>query len=343
MAAQNQHYVPKFILRQFLADEAKEQVRVYDKHEDKVFSTSIKNVMAERRFNEFQFDDDWMVDFEPVAGAVEDQVLPAYRAVIQSRRLDGSPEQKAALSFLIAFQFLRTRAHRNLWQAIEDETVQFIEADGGRMQDVQGWEDWQPQTEDGLKRSHLISMERNLGIVASIIAAKDFALAEPSAGRSFYLGDHPVSLANDREAGFQSNIGLAVPGIQIYLPLAHDLMLCAWCPTILAELEQDLEAQKKRTQMEALSAVASGQLSSDNMRQLLEEVRRAQRPARLILENVEAGTPLSTADTTMDFYNSLQTSWAHRHVICRDGDFALAREINLANPMLRKGRPITAG
>jgi hypothetical protein len=153
MAAQNQHYVPKFILRQFLADEAKEQVQVYDKHEDKVFSTSIKNVMAERRFNEFQFDDDWMVDFEPVAGAAEDQVLPAYRSVIQSRRLDGSPEQKAALSFLIAFQFLRTRAHRNLWQAIEDETVQFIEADGGQMQDVQGWEDWQPQTEDGLIRT----------------------------------------------------------------------------------------------------------------------------------------------------------------------------------------------
>ncbi|HEV7658663.1 MAG TPA: DUF4238 domain-containing protein [Allosphingosinicella sp.] len=53
MAAADQHYVPKFILRQFLADEKNERVNVYDKHEGQTFVTSIKNVMAERRFNDF--------------------------------------------------------------------------------------------------------------------------------------------------------------------------------------------------------------------------------------------------------------------------------------------------
>jgi hypothetical protein len=57
MAAEKQHYVPQFILRQFLANERDERVTVYDKHDDKTFVTSIKNIMAERRFNEFYFEE----------------------------------------------------------------------------------------------------------------------------------------------------------------------------------------------------------------------------------------------------------------------------------------------
>jgi len=73
--AQNQHYVPKFILRQFLADNEKEQVSVYDKQEDRVFVTSIKNVMAERRFNDFNFEE-FIVSFENIASSIEAMFLP---------------------------------------------------------------------------------------------------------------------------------------------------------------------------------------------------------------------------------------------------------------------------
>lgn len=75
MAAQNQHYVPKHILRQFLSDPGSEQVTVYDKHEERTFTTSIKNVMAERRFNDFAFDDEWIISFEPLACGAERQAL----------------------------------------------------------------------------------------------------------------------------------------------------------------------------------------------------------------------------------------------------------------------------
>ncbi|HEY0414300.1 MAG TPA: DUF4238 domain-containing protein [Allosphingosinicella sp.] len=110
MSAQNQHYVPKHLLRQFLWDEKGERVTVYDKHEERTFVTSIKNIMAERRFNDFTFEEDWRVSFEPLACGAEDQVLPAYNKVLSERRLDGSSEQKAALAVLMAFQFLRTKS-----------------------------------------------------------------------------------------------------------------------------------------------------------------------------------------------------------------------------------------
>jgi hypothetical protein len=98
-----EHYVPQFILRQFLVDhQNNEQVSVYDKHEDRGFVTSIKNVMAENRFHDFLFED-WIVSFEPIASKIEDWCLPTYRRVIETRRLEGSPQEKADLAFLIAF------------------------------------------------------------------------------------------------------------------------------------------------------------------------------------------------------------------------------------------------
>ncbi|ESY94850.1 DUF4238 domain-containing protein [Mesorhizobium sp. LNHC209A00] len=59
MASENQHHVPKFIL-QFLSDEKNERVSVFDKHTGRTFVTSTKNMMAERRFNDFTFDDEWI-------------------------------------------------------------------------------------------------------------------------------------------------------------------------------------------------------------------------------------------------------------------------------------------
>ena len=97
-AAQNQHYVPKFILRNFLANPKKEQVHVFAKSSGRGFTTSIKNIMAERRFHEFSIDENYLASFEKSVCRVEDMLLPAYRNVVENRRIDGTPEQKALLA-----------------------------------------------------------------------------------------------------------------------------------------------------------------------------------------------------------------------------------------------------
>jgi hypothetical protein len=58
--AQNQHYVPKFILRNFLGNEKPEQVHVFRKSTGKGFTTSIHNIMAERHFHELRLDDQYI-------------------------------------------------------------------------------------------------------------------------------------------------------------------------------------------------------------------------------------------------------------------------------------------
>ena len=337
MAAQNQHYVPKFILRQFLAASAKERVHVYDKHDDRAFATSIKNIMAERRFNEFTYDDDYIASFEPVACGAEDQVLPAYREVLVERRLSDSPQQKGALAVFLAFQLLRTKAQRDQWQAMEEELVNTVEGAGGRVQDMKGWEDWQPSTEDGLKRDHLTSIQGFLGQFAQIIAMKNFLLMEAAPGTSFYIGDNPVVRANSRDFGAYGNLGLAVEGIEIYMPLSADLLLCAWCPSLLGEVGRNLERARHDCQIQALRRVALGQLDAAGMKRALDEFAVRTQWSQELLTRAAEGRPVSSTPDNMDYYNSLQTSWAYRHLISRDADFELARQINRKHPHLRRG------
>lgn len=342
MAAQNQHYVPKFVLRQFLADEANERVNVYDKHEDRSFVTSIKNIMAERRFNEFVFDDDYIASFEPIACGAENQVLPPYREVVEQRRLSDAPEQKAALAIFLAFQFLRTKANRDQWLAMEEEVIKLVEGSGGRMQDMQGWEDWQPATEDSLKREHLTSIHHRIGEVSQIIATKDLLLMEAAPGTSFYLGDHPVVLANSRDFEPYGNIGLAVEGIEIYMPLSADLLLCAWCPSLLGDIREGLLNAKRELEADALARLMRGELDAVGMREALEEFATKTQPQEELLTLAAEGQPIDSTPDNMDYYNSLQTSWAYRYVISRDGDFELARRVNRENPHLKRGRRMKA-
>jgi hypothetical protein len=52
-------------------------------------------------------------------GIIENLLLPTYRAVLERGKLDGSPEEKAALLAFMAFQFTRTRAQRDLFDTME--------------------------------------------------------------------------------------------------------------------------------------------------------------------------------------------------------------------------------
>lgn len=46
----NQHYVPQFVLRNFVASGKKKYIYVFDKLHEKKFKTGIKNIGAENAF-----------------------------------------------------------------------------------------------------------------------------------------------------------------------------------------------------------------------------------------------------------------------------------------------------
>jgi hypothetical protein len=156
--------------------------------------------------------------------------------------------------------------------------------------------------------------------------------------RSFYLGDSPVCLYNHRDFGPYGNLGLAVEGIQIYMPLSADLMVGAWCLTVAAESRKMLDDAKKTLERQALSEMMAGRIGAAEMRKVLDDGRHNFQIAEAMHKAIAEGVPIDSVDATMDFYNSMQLAHAHRYVVSREGDFALARAHNREFPELRRGR-----
>jgi hypothetical protein len=332
MAAQNQHYVPRFILRQFLSDEEKEQVTVYDKHEDRVFVTSIKNIMTESRFNDFS-NGEIEASFEPAASRIEEIVLPIYQQVLRERRIDPDPDVRANLALLVAFQLTRTKAHRTMRESIHKSLEDRTKAMGYKIEDIKGWE---PFTEDVQKREHLKGVVESLDEFTRLISIKQFFLAKPETGRYFCIGDSPVTLTNRRSFGPYGNIGLAVPCIEIYMPLSSDLLLCAWCHTNAKKVYEH-SASKNEFEQKALGELMAGRTTAAKMKAAMEIIRSEFLETQTLMSAFEGGAPIPSTIENMEHYDSLQSMYAHRYVIVKDGNFDTVVRHNREHAKFRKG------
>lgn len=337
-AAQNQHYVPKFILRNFLSNPKKEQVHVFSKSSGRGFPTSIKNIMAERRFHEFKIDENYLASFEESVCRVEDMLLPAYRSVIENRSFDGTPEQKAHIAILVAFQFLRTRSQRDQFVDMERQLAEHLEQHGGSIEDIEGYE---PLTDDALREQHIRFMRDAAGDFAQIIGAKDFLLLEAPKGRHFYLSDNPVTIHNRQPSdGFFGNMGLACEGIEIYMPLTSDLQLCVWCPSLLGNMRERNAESKRQLATALLSPAMVGVTDPTSLTEQLHQLREFRATIEDTLNRVAEGVPLSASNENMDFQNALQVGQAREHLICQKADFDLAKRFMTEYPD-SKGRRIS--
>lgn len=344
-AAQNQHYVPKFILRKFLANPHKERVNVFQKSTRKQFQTSIANIMAERRFNEFQIDENYYASFENAACRVEEAVLPAYEALIERKQLTGTPEECAMLGLFLAFQMLRTRAYRDhmqdMFQQIHDKFV-------GMGLEHEEIAELGNLTENDATKNHLKSLRDSISQFSSIISEKDFFLVEAPKGHCFYLADNPVTLHNDiKHVGFGGNLGLSVTGIQIYVPLSSKYMLAAYCPSILADFRKKSTEQKLlMRQIKASSVLAAAPLTGQRRLEFTEQVSALQlgmdRIDRFITATTE-GTPLTATAENMDFYNAMQVGSARDFVVCEHGKFDLAKRFVKENGSTNGGLRMNVG
>lgn len=342
-AAENQHYVPKFILRKFLTDIKKEQVSVFQKSTGRVFTPNINGIMSERRFNEFRINEDYYTSFESDVCRIEDIVLPTYEALAERQQITGSAEEAELLGVFVAFQMLRVRAYRD-WIAdtsthLHDQLAQkgFDPSDIGEL----------IQTEDELKESHLSAIRSSIQEFSLAIAEKDFILLKAPPDRHFYLGDNPVTLHNDEpQDGIWSNIGLSVKGIQIYVPLTSKLMLAAWCPSLLGHIKDQV------TEKTAVARRLKAQVTLGGV--MFEPTKRAEFDGEMAkLESqvaeiakfasaAESGEPLLLSSKNMDHYNALQVQSAKEFIICQHADFDLARRV-VAKEGPKSNRTIQVG
>jgi hypothetical protein len=303
-----QHYVPQFLLRGFAAPQT-EQVYVFDKQTEKSFRSSVRNLACERGFYDIE-DEDVRDGFDRWLGQFEEHAAPIINTLCDGESLQGlgSTEREWVASF-IALQQVRTRRNREMWADVNKQMADALREMGAEPNQVRNFREF---TLEENRRNAITDMPvMALNLVPHILKKEWLLLSVPS-GEAFWIGDHPVILANNANPGdgICSTIGFAVPGIEIYVPISSRLTLGCLCPTI-----------------RDMFAVGKAKASDPMQRKVCDEFLDAFAGNKALVLNSE----------NVKYHNSLQVGNAERFLFAAHDDFSMARELIAGNPRLKTG------
>jgi hypothetical protein len=328
MGNQLQHYVPRFLLRQF-GNGNKEHVHVIDKQSGNQFSFSASkksaiSVAAEYGMYDFEFNGDSLT-IEPGLADLETQAADYVSRIVKEKRLDlDDPMERVTLARFLAVQMVRTRA------------IQETQADlMGRLRE---WLEKEVATQEFFAPDPFVGEGENAAkaFMAKMICnapkdygpallEKDWLLIATEEKHPFLMGDHPFAMVNDVDLPGRGNLGITCEGIQIYLPLSPTLALALWCPSLQQQLLLFVEKMKGKRMASELS----------------EADRKASRQAVEIVDAINKGVPLMYELENALRFNSLQVIHAERFVFSNQKEFPLVRDMVEKDPLLRRGRRMT--
>jgi hypothetical protein len=253
--SKNHHYVPQFLLKNFCFGK-KNKVWVYDKKLDKKFETNIRNVASETKFYEMQgkeiiqrWNEDWKrmisdapegikgalekgefnVSMEKGFNVLEENVSTIIQRIIKNNTIaDLSADEKAVVALFFAVQMVRTKTYIDKIKYTNELLLKKIMEMGFTKE--QASKSF-PLDDTDLKFFHMRQIT-DANKFLPYFLDKIWVLYKTSAGFSFYIGDNPIVLQNQNDTGFRGNLGLAVKGIEIYLPIAKNYVLALLCPSI---------------------------------------------------------------------------------------------------------------
>ena len=308
------HYVPQFLLRNFAAGGTR--LFVFDKQTDKVFPANVADVAAENRLYEFSLGD-VTATIEPSLADFESKAAGVLQEVLSNDNLaDLTVYQRVVLSGLVAQLLLRSPQQRAAARHVNAELRQRVAAmgtDPDLLPELQVFDD----NEEKLYTARVLPDLMKQFI--PVIAEKAWILHSVSKDETLYISDNPVAMHNEMKFGLRGNLGLAVEGIQVFLPVSCKRCLAMYCPSLKSGLEAAYEEyQRLRACPQPLPPSPP------------EEAVR-------FLGAFRTGKCSPLPKVSIEFVNSLQVWNAERYVYSGVDDFALARKMVANNPRLRTG------
>lgn len=307
-----QHFVPEFLLRHF-ATGGNDRLYAYDKWNDRVFATTPEKAAKENGFYDFEING-VEVSLEQPLDTLEANAAPIILNLLKTRDLLGlSTQDKTTLALFCAAQMLRDKGARAMHLDMRDKMRERLKEMGADPKKVKGFED--PDDEE-IRRTSIIQLAEAPKLLPYFLNYKHWALLLAPDGSNLYTSDSPLTFHNDNEFGFFGNLGLAVKGIQISLPLSARINLWITCDSIESEM-------RMRYQEAALAGVS------------------IHKPAMVEIRRMLAGFSgkecfLMRSENVIRF-NSLQVSKAERFLYSSTDDFSLARKMLKKNPDLKRG------
>jgi len=317
-ARENQHYVPKFFLRNFTEPDEKrsdEKIWAFDKSNSSIFRTNLRNVAAQRGFYDI---DDVSIPTESLLSELEGHAALVLRKIIEERSVGSlSFAERKWLSIFCAVQFVRVPNLREKHSAFEDSIKRKIVESGGDVNSVVGFK---PMTAKDLKEFATHIILRAAKEFAPHFANKVCLLLETSMSDPFFVSDNPITLHNENDFRPYGNLGLAVAGIQIYLPITPTLTLTFWDESVPEHLLAMVTAFRAR--FEGNEAETS--------------LRTRVRGTEELIGAAQTGGRARCASEVVMFLNSLQVINASRFVMSSTRNFSLATRMLQEKPHLRQ-------
>lgn len=334
------HYVPQVLLKNFsFSKKGERYVFAFDKHAERTFAPNIARIVAERGFYEIEVDGNKM-SFEAIFSDLEGMAAPVLKKLIENENLTClTPEDSETLLVFIAFQYWRVKKQREVFKGLNEDMCEHIKRMGHDPEKVDGFK---ALTEEEVKAFTIKQIPKMISVVSELLRAKNCILFKAPSSNPLYIGDHPVTLHNDKDFGFYGNIGFAVPGIQIYMPISSRLAIGFWCTDIQKDLEQQW-AEQDRLALNLRAKLLLGQnIDKKKIEKTLEIYEMQLKERKKFLQAVEKGSHLAVPTDTVTFLNSLQVAWSHRYVMCETESFDLAKKMIADNESHRKGIKITS-
>jgi hypothetical protein len=244
-------------------------------------------------------------------------------------------EQKSWLSMFLATQLFRTRHMMEVIRTVNEGAAEHIRKLGYDPQETEGFK--LLETKDDYKRVLLAQIGTAMDQGATLVAAKASFLTTTSVDRPFWISDHPVVMHNHREFGPYGNIGLAVPGIQIYLPLTSTLLLALWCTTNTDKLLENVKLAKRNKRELSVMRVLGRDVDIDEVDRQIEYYQTIIDGGEPLIEAMTKGSAIQATAENVTFYNHLQVMWSHRFLIGPLNDFALAKRMISDNSKYKRG------
>jgi len=220
----NQHYVPKFYLKNFRF--SKNQVAVFDKTTKKSFISALENIA-----NENYFYDDEDIDkqtetkqfMEKLFHPLEDRIAQLLPKLIES--LDNNTfstlnsDLRLDLAFYIIYQFCRTKEFRvqiNQMTKLITQTIadEFVKSQGGNP------EDFEIETNDKVLHIDFLLNNDLIDTFIEDIFKHIWIVLENKSEVPFLTSDHPVVKRANIVHPVRSFSGLRSPGVEIAFPIS---------------------------------------------------------------------------------------------------------------------------
>jgi hypothetical protein len=308
------HYVPQFLLKNFCSTDPK--IWAYDKETDKSFETNIHNVGGGRNFYETKIGDE-IVSLEEGLGDMEAKTGDIIDRILNERSIGGlTGDDKQQIAFFVAVQMRRGPNQRAHLTSLSEQVKKVLDDRFGPGL----MKSYTEMTADAAK-VHSIASLTEPNPFTELILNKSWLLFETSAAVPLYISDNPVALQNNTQPrnAFEGNLGLAVQGIEIYLPISGTVALGFYCPSHEALIRDTMEKLRART-------VQEPHLPTLGFGDLLDWTRAFRK-----------GISLHLAPDHVLNQNSLQVRQAERFVYSSLPDFSVVKKMIADDPRYRIG------